>query len=113
MADSTEFVVKYIGDVTEVKQSLQDLEQINRDLTQTLGSDFAKAVSIINNQLTKIQTGKTFTIIDPETGKKIEEVDGQLRTFVTTVKLADGTFAKFTKDVAVSTEGVKIGRAHV
>lgn len=96
MADGigTVAVINYKTNIDNVKRNVKLIESINKTMAKKLGSEFAKGVTIVKNELTKISTS----------AKKIKlglgKSTNELRTFTTVVKTANGKLFTLTRTVA-------------
>jgi len=86
----TEYVIKYIDDISEATQGAKRLESINKDMAQTISSDFTKATRVIGTSLNKVAD----TPIKLKGGEEAIKTVSQLGTVIQT---SDGRFKEFTK----------------
>jgi len=85
----SEYVIKYISDLTEATAGAKEVERVNADMSKTLTMDFQRATRVIGTSLDKISE-KPITF----KGEKGIQTITQLGTVIQT---ADGSFKGFTK----------------
>jgi len=90
MATSTTHVIQYVGDLTDIKNKLKEIDRINKVISKQFGKDFTRATDIVSRNLDKIST-RPITL---KGGKKATE---ELRRFTTVIKTTDGTLKTLTE----------------
>lgn len=113
MADSTSHIVRYIGDIREVTNSVRTLERINKSAAQSLGRDFDKATQIVSQNISKInripiktKAGEAFRTIT-QLDTTVRTASGNLRTFSERFKTVDGAITPVSSSMR---EGGKAAR---
>jgi len=86
----SEYVIKYISDLTEATSGAKQVERVNADMAKTLSSDFKQATRVIGTSLNKVSD----TPIKLKGGEKAIKTVSQLGTVIQT---SDGSFKEFTK----------------
>ena len=116
MAETSNFVIRYLADISNVKKQLRELETLNKKGAKSLSNDFGKAVNIISTKITSINQkkilGKGINKDVLKTFKTAETVfkgtDGKLKTLTETSVLAGKRFKVFNttvKNTASTTRG--------
>lgn len=89
MSLGTEFIVKYLSDISGATKGAKELERINTDIAKTIGTQFANATRIVGTSFEKIST-KPITINGHDTIAQIEQLG-------TVIQDTNGNFNEFTK----------------
>jgi len=90
MAENTDFVISFIGDLRDIRSKLKQLERVNKVIAQKFGKDFTKATAIISQSLDKISTKPIIL----KGGRKATE---ELRKFTTVIRTTDGSLKTLTE----------------
>lgn len=100
MAETSQFVIQYLADISQVKKEIKKLQSINKNMSSQLGQDFSRAVDIVDRRIKSIRTKPIFskklgrdvikTFAEVETVFKT--VDGRLRTLRETTVLTSKGF---------------------
>ena len=85
----SEYIIKYVADMTDAVSGAKRVESINKDIAQTISTDFKKAVRVVGTSVDKLS-------------EKPIKIDGQqatqqVKTLGTVIQTADGRFQEFTK----------------
>lgn len=86
----SEYVIKYISDLTEATAGAKEVERVNADMAKTISSDFQQATRVLGTSLDKISE----TPIKLKGGEEAIKTVSQLGTVIQT---SDGSFKEFTK----------------
>jgi TP901 family phage tail tape measure protein len=89
MALGSEYIIKYVSDISGALTGAKQLEAVNANIAKTIGSDYAKATRILGTDLQKISS-TPIKINGQEAIKTLQEIG-------TVVQMADGSFAQFTQ----------------
>ena len=88
MSIGTDYIIKYLSDISGASKGAKELEAINANIAKAIGADYAKATKIIGENFTKIGT-KTFKI----DGKQVTDT---FKTVSTSIQMADKSYQNFT-----------------
>ena len=86
----SEYVIKYISDLTDATAGAKEVERVNADMAKTISSDFQQATRVLGTSLDKISE----TPIKLKGGEQAIKTVSQLGTVIQT---SDGSFKEFTK----------------
>lgn len=92
MADSTNFVINYLAQITDVRRKLSELDRINARIAQQFGAQFSRATQVISRSIDSVSQ-KTINI------KGLGNVNAQFGTLRTTVRTADGQIKVLSESV--------------
>ena len=91
MTDSTsQKVIAFISDISDVEQKIQRIESLNKQLAQQMGQDFGKMATVVSREMTKVSDVKMIDTGEIKT--KLEQVE-------TVVETTSGKFVKLTETV--------------
>ena len=101
MGIGTDYIIKYLSDISGAAKGAKELEALNANIAKSIGADYAKATRIVGENFTKIST-KTFTV----NGKQVIDT---FKTVSTAVQMADKSYQNFTatfrNGILVNTSG--------
>jgi TP901 family phage tail tape measure protein len=112
MALGTEFIIKYLSDITGATQGAKQLERLNSDIAATIGKQYATAASIIKQNVLSISTtplkinGNEFLKTTETIQTEFKNIDGTVGRFIKTETDFNGATAKISgslKDVTTNT----------
>ena len=122
---ATDYLIRYISDLSNVQQSAKQVEQINKDMASTLSGEFAKATRVVGTSLNKISEtpikidGQAATKQVSQLGTVVQTANGGFQEFIKTQTFVNGQLVKTQgslKDVtnqfgqtAVTSEKAKTG----
>jgi len=84
------YIISYLSDFSDVLSGARQVERINKEMSQTLSSDYVRATKVIGTSLDKV-TEKPIKL------KGGEEATQTITKLGTVIQTADGSFKEFTK----------------
>lgn len=98
MAESSEFIIRYLADTNDLKKRLKEIETINKTSANRFGKEFGRNIDIVSSKLKNFRDVKVFNEKGVQTGIKtlaqfetvVKGADGRLRTISETSQITNG-----------------------
>lgn len=119
MAEGSNYIIRYISDVSQVVSEAKKIEKINKTLVDQYGKKAPQAVKILGNEIRKTGQQKIFnakgvqvgTTAVEKMGTTFRDANGKLKTFTETQKVLKNGTVSVSKSISdVDTKTVSFGQ---
>jgi hypothetical protein len=113
MALGTEFIVKYLSDISGAKQGAKEVQDLNANIAKTMGKNYADATRVIGTSLEKLSSkkitfrGKEAIQETTQLGTAFQRADGTSANFIKTNVLLNGAVYKTSVEIEKNKNSVK------
>lgn len=90
MAEGTNFVISFTGDISDIQRKIQRLDKVNKTIAKNFGKDFTRATEIVSRSLDKISRKRIVL-------KGGKEATQEIRQFSTVIRTANGSLKTLTE----------------